>query len=182
VVAVAWVRCNAMDGIPCSLVVRRFDIDWIDPAPVTVTPMDGYHLYPQVAIADDGRVALVWCQLNDGTAEIWARMLDANLELDGDAWVLQTALTQIAYSDVAALSDGSFAFAWGDTAQDRVHLRRFVGPDDPKLPGVGDEGALWPDTPSPSSVSIASVGNRVVVVWSGLVDMIPQIQGQVLSF
>jgi hypothetical protein len=62
-----------------------------------------------------------------------------------------------------------------------VHLRRFIGSNDPKLPDLGDE-APWPATSSPDGVSIASVDNRMVVVWSGIVDMVPQIQGQVLSF
>jgi hypothetical protein len=179
VVAVAWRRCNATNGTPCSMVVRRFQAGWIDPEPVTVTSTEGFHLYPQVAIADDGRVAMVWCEVIMGGSIIWARMLDADLALDGDAWDLQTGQLGFAYSDVAALSDGSFVFGWAD--MDRVHVRRFIGPNQPKVPELGDE-APWPTTDSPTGVSISSVDNHVVVVWSGMVDTVAQIQGQVLKF
>jgi hypothetical protein len=114
-------------------------------------------------------------------------MFDADLQPDGDAWVLQTGLPAATYADVAALHDGkmdipsSFAFGWGDVTQDRVHLRRFIGPNEPKLADLGDE-APWPATVSPDGVSIASVDNHVVIVWSGVVDMVAQIHGQVLSF
>jgi hypothetical protein len=181
VIAVAWVRCNAMDGVPCSVMVRRFDTNWIDQEPVIVTPTSEYFLNPQVAIADDGRIAVVWCRLDIGNTEIWARLLTADLQLDGEAWPLQTGLPVASYSDVAALGDGSFVFGWPDVTQDSVHLRRFIGPNEPKLPEFGDE-APWPATISPDGVSIATVDNHVVIVWSAVVDMIAQIQGQVLSF
>jgi hypothetical protein len=62
-----------------------------------------------------------------------------------------------------------------------VHLRRYVGPDTPKLPEAGDESP-WPVVDTPQVTSIAGVPGRVVVVWSAVVDGVAQIQGQVLSY
>ncbi|PRP99012.1 hypothetical protein ENSA5_29330 [Enhygromyxa salina] len=181
VVVVAWVRCAAMNGYPCTVAVRRFDTDWIDPAPIIVTETEEAYIYPQVALAEDGRAAVVWSRLDIGSAQVRARLLDADFALDGDQWTLQVDLPFASYADVAALSDGSFAFAWCDPPQSRIHLRRFVGPDMPKLPELGDESP-WPNVSNPGAVSLSSVENRLAVVWSATVDMVTQVQGQVLSF
>ena len=83
--------------------------------------------------------------------------------------------------DVAALSDGSFMFAWPDGNQDRVHVRRYIGSEMPKLPEVGDESP-FPTVMDPNWVSVSGIDGRVVIVWSAVVDNVRQIQGQVLAY
>ncbi|HLT36875.1 MAG TPA: hypothetical protein VK034_11340, partial [Enhygromyxa sp.] len=179
---VAWVRC-ASGGFPCDIAVRRFDAGWIDPAPVLAPDLPpGYGLGElQVAIADDGRVGVIWTLIDIDQTSVAAWLLDAELMSEGPIWILQADIPSSTAGDVAALSDGSFAFVWPDTGQDRVHLRRFVGPDMPKLPDVGDESP-WPVVDTPRFASIAGVDGRLVVVWSAIVDGVSQIQGQVLSY
>jgi hypothetical protein len=183
VIVVAWVRC-ANGGSPCDIAVRRFETsDWIDPAPVLASELpQGYGLGElQVAIADDGRVAVIWTLIDIDQTSVAAWMLDADFVSAGPSWMLQTDIPGSTSGDVAALSDGSFAFVWPDLGQDRVHLRRYVGPDMPKLPELGDESP-WPSVDTPRVASIASIDGRAVVVWSAVVDGVPQIQGQVLSY
>jgi hypothetical protein len=182
-VVVAWIRYPTlnMDDSKSDVVLRRFDAGWVDAGPVVVSTNIAYYLNPQVAIADDGRVAAVWTWLDLGNISIRARLLDEDFVPIGQQWDLQSQLPIASRADVAALSDGSFAFAWADRSQDRVHLRRYIGPDEPKLAELGDE-APWPGVSDPDTVSISSVANRLVVVWSGTVDMVTQLQGQVLSF
>ncbi|KIG16836.1 hypothetical protein DB30_03998 [Enhygromyxa salina] len=180
-VVLGWVRCQVMNDSLCDVVVRRFDAGWIEPGPVTVSTNPDYYLNPQVAIADDGRAGVVWTRLDLDNMSVRARLLDEDFLPIGQQWELQNQLVVATRADVAALSDGSFAYAWADGVQDRVHLRRYVGPDEPKLPDLGDE-APWPGVINPDTVSVSSVPNRLVVVWSGTVDSVSQIQGQVLSF
>jgi hypothetical protein len=180
--AVAWVRCES-GGFPCTIAVRRFDAGWIDDAPALAPDVpEGYGLGElQVAIADDGRTAVIWTLIDLDQTSVVAWMLDANLESEGPTWMLQADIPSSTSGDVAALSDGSFAFVWPDTGQGRVHLRRYIGADMPKLPEVGDESP-WPTVDTPRVASIASIDGRLVVVWSATVDGVTQIQGQVLSY
>jgi hypothetical protein len=179
-IVLAWSRC-AKAGTPCAIAVRRFDGDWIDPEPVVVTADDTYYVAPHVAIAADGRVGLSWSFLDIGVSWAYARILDADLVPEGDSWVLQTGLPEQVDTDVAALDDGTFAYAWADTGQNRVHLRRFVGNDMPKLMNVGDE-APWPTTDEPASPALANANHRLAVVWSAVDGTFEQIHGQVLAY
>jgi hypothetical protein len=179
---VAWVRCES-GGFPCTIAVRRFDAGWIDAAPVLAPDVpEGFGLGElQVAIADDGRVGVIWTLIDIDQTSVAAWMLDADFVSEGPIWMLQENIQDATSGDVAALSDGSFAFAWPDADQGRVHLRRYVGADLPKLPELGDESP-WPNVDTPRYASIASIEGRAVVVWSAIVDGVPQIQGQVLSY
>jgi hypothetical protein len=179
---VAWVRCQT-GGSPCDIAVRRFNAGWLDPAPVLTPdmPQDFGLAELQVAIAEDGRVGVIWTFVGLGVTHVAAWLLDAELESEGPIWMLQENIQTSTVGDVAALSDGSFAFAWPDTGQNRVHLRRFVGPNMPKLPAAGNESP-WPNVDTPRVTSIAGVPGRLVVVWSATVDGVAQIQGQVLSY
>ena len=180
-VVLAWVRCDANGGYPCSVAARRFDNDWLDDAPVIATTTQEAFANPRVARGADGRSLLVWDRLDIDNQSAQARLFDADFVPQAQAWTLQTGLAATPDPDVVALSDGSFAVAWSDVDNDRVHLRRYVGPDMPKLPDLGDE-APWPNTTDPSGVAMATVEGRLVVVWSATADMVAQIQGQVLSF
>lgn len=182
---VAWVRCGEGQW-PCDIAVRRFDSDWIDPAPIVAPALpDEYPgTEPRVAIADDGRVAVLIRAIGLEQSSFAGWILDDDLISEGPVWMLQTDIPHdqdILFGDVEALSDGSFVFGWPDPGQDRVHLRRYVSANEPKIPALGDESP-WSTLDSPNSVSIASVEGRAVVVWSAVVDGIRQIQGQVFSF
>lgn len=179
---VAWVRCES-GGYPCDLAARRFDAGWLDPEPVLApgVPPDLGIAELQVSIAEDGRVGVIFTLIGLGETTVGGWLLDANFESEGPIWLLQESIPSSTAGDVAALSDGSFAFAWPDTSQGRVHLRRFVGPDQPLHPNAGDESP-WPMVDTPRVVSVSSVAGRLVVVWSAIVDSVAQIQGQVLSY
>ena len=175
-----WVRCLAEVSDACDIGMRRIGDDWIDPSPVSLGLEDAPVYLPRAAITDDGRTALTWVSSADGY-EVWAAILDANLGLEGAPWLLQGGLTMLAATgDVVAL-EGSFAFAWPDVIEDRVHLRRFVAPQQPLIPEIGDE-APWPTSTDPWFVRMARVDNHVVVVWSAENGGYTQIQGQVLSY
>ncbi len=183
---VAWFHTADGGAFPWTTAVRRFDAGWVDAAPITTA--DTFGMYtpaePRVAIADDGRVAVVMRLYDLEKSHIGAWILDANLVPEGPPWVLQTDLPHdpgLPAPDVQALSDGSFAFVWPDPGQNRVHLRRFVGPNVPKLNEVGDESP-WPVIEQPAHTSLAGIDGRLVVVWSAMVDGVRQIQGQVLSY
>src|SRR5690606_22372109 len=120
---VAWVRC-ANGGSPCDIAVRRFNAGWLDPEPVLAPDVPpGYGLGElQVAIADDGRVGVIWTLIGLGETSVAAWLLDAELASEGPIWMLQENIQSSTVGDVAALADGSFAFVWPDTDQDRVHL------------------------------------------------------------
>jgi hypothetical protein len=180
-VVLVWSRCNKA-GTPCSIAVRRFfDGDWIDPAPVVISATNVYMTGPHVAVDTEGRIALSWSLLDIGDSWAYARIFDADLDPEGDAWVLQSDFPQQVDTDVAALDDGSFAYVWTDVTQDRVHLRRFIGNDLPKLMNVGDE-APWPGSDQPASPALANANNRLVVVWSAVDGSFTQIHGQVLGY
>ena len=177
----AWSRC-AKAGTPCAIVVRRFDGDWIESAPVEVsTAPSNYLTAPHVAVDDQGRVALSWSLVDLGVSRAFARILGADLTPEGEPWLLQNDLPFEVETDVAALDDGSFAYVWADPNQDRVHLRRYIGNDVPKLMDVGDE-APWPTTTDPTSPALANANHRLVVVWSATDGSFKQIHGQVLSY
>ncbi|MCA9687213.1 MAG: hypothetical protein KC457_33950, partial [Myxococcales bacterium] len=141
VAVLSWVHCT--NGI-CEVLARRFDNDWLDPDPVVVSGNDGYFVAPRVARDQDGRVMVVWSGATANFVFIEARMLDEEFVPIGDVWTVQSNLFAIADPDVVALADGSFAVAWGDGDDDRVHLRRFVDAGVPKIADLGDE-APWPN-------------------------------------
>lgn len=180
VIVLTWSRC-VKAGTPCSIALRRFDTDWLDPEPVVISPTDVYLTTPHVAIGDDGRVGVVWSLLDIGNSWAYGNILAADLTPEGEPWVLQTGLAVLVETDIAALDDGTFAFAWAEPEVSKVHLRRYLGNDEPKLPGIGDE-APWPMTSEPSSPAIANADRRVVVVWSARDGEFTQIHGQVLSY
>jgi hypothetical protein len=167
----------------CDVELRSHDFGWIEDAPVMLGLTPQQYAYPQLAIAEDDRVALVWTGGVVNARQVWAAQLDAGLEPDGAAWLLQDAIAIIGppAPDVAALEDGSFVFAWPDYVDNRVHIRRFKGPEQPLVSDVGDE-APWPVSVSPHLVRMSTSANLVTVVWGGRVDNLIQIQGQVLSY
>jgi len=179
---VAWIR----GGPTFDLAIRRFDGGWVDPAPVTAGDLspDYAASNPRVAIAEDGRVAVAWTLVGPDVSGFGAWILDADLVPEGPSWILQPVVLPGGgtLGDVAALDDGSFAFVWPDNSQKRVHLRRFLSADTPKLTEVGDEAPWGVLGNSLASASIANVDGRAVVVWSGTADGVAQIQGQVLSY
>jgi hypothetical protein len=179
---VTWVREHPTE--PTQVVIRRFDTDWIDPEPILVAePEVGYAAaYPRAAIGEDGRVAVIWSRVGVGQSDVRATILDAELTATGEVLGLQFSIPGSTV-DVAALSDGSFAFVWPDTQQGRVRLRRFIDNDTPKLPDLGDESpwSPWPPMALSPMVSAASIPGRLIVVWSAIDDGVSQIQGQVLS-
>ncbi len=179
-VIVAWSRCVKL-GTPCSIAVRRFDGDWVDAEPVVVSVTNVYMTAPHVAVDAGGRIGLSWSSVDIGESWGYARILDADLVPEGEAWVLQTGLPMQVDTDVAALDDGTFAYVWADTEQNRVHLRRFVGNDVPKLMNVGDE-APWPNTDQPAAPALANANHRLAVVWSADDGSFTQIHGQVLAY
>jgi hypothetical protein len=179
-VILVWSRC-VKAGTPCSIAMRRFDGDWIEPDPVIISDTGSYLTAPHVAVDATGRIGLSWSLLDIGDSWAYARILAADLVPEGDPWVLQSGFPQLVDTDVAALDDGSFAYVWTDVAQNRVHLRRFVGNDVPKLMNVGDE-APWPTTDEPASPALANANHRLAVVWSALDGSFKQIHGQVLTY
>jgi hypothetical protein len=176
---VGWNRCDT--NFNCTVVIRRYQDGWLDPAPLTVSNEDGAATSIKSAIAADGRIGVAWMQLGLGEAYPRAAIVTPEFTLDGTAWELQPVVLAPFNLDIEALADGSFAIAWTDTAQDRIHLRRFVGPDTPKLPMLADE-ATWGTTTAPTWVSLDGVDGRLLVVWSATVDMVTQIQGQVFAY
>ncbi|MFV8754711.1 hypothetical protein ACNOYE_29545 [Nannocystaceae bacterium ST9] len=177
---VVWSRC-AKAGTPCTIALRRFDGNWIDAEPIEVSPPDLFMTSPHVAVDSEGRIALSWSLVDIGDSWAYARILGPDLTPEGEAWVLQMGFPQQVDTDVAALDDGSFAFAWADTEQSRVHLRRFVNNDVPKLMNVSDE-APWPTSSSPASPALANANHRLSVVWSAIDGPFRQIHGQVLAY
>ncbi len=180
-IVVVWSRC-AKEGTPCSIALRRFDGEWIDEAPFVVTaPGPQYFTNPQISVGADGRIGLVWTLLDLGDSSAIGQILEPDLSSVGEAWVLQENFPSEVGTDIVALADGSFAYAWADQPAQRVHLRRYVGNDEAKLPEIGDE-APWPQTPAPMAPSLASAGNRLLVVWETDTGTFTQIAGQVLAF
>lgn len=184
-IAVVWRRCTKFEDPPvCSIAIRRFESgSWLDAAPVQVSAMAGEHLYPRVAIAEDGRIGVAWLEDVGATYTTWAAILDPDLQVEG-TWTLQSDLPPAGLApapDVVALEDGSFAYAWPDAPADRVHLRRFSAPDQPVVSFTGDE-APWPAIYEPGIVRLATQGNLLVAVWDEEIDGVQQIQGQVLSY
>jgi hypothetical protein len=180
VTVVAWARCPVGQQDQCTIALRRFDEIWLELSPVTLPSFSHWVRNPKVAIGEDGRVGLTF--FNDTDDSMWAALFDPELTLEGAPWKLQSNLPYVlTVGDVAALSDGSFAFAWPDRNDNRVHIRRFVSPDVPVVTNVGDE-APWPITFNPIWVSISAASNLVAVTWTGRVDGVYQIQGQVLSY
>ena len=116
-----------------------------------------------------------------GTPRTWAAILSPDFIIEGQPWVLQDPLptTIGAAADIAALGDGSFAYVW--TAADAVHLRRYIGADMPLVSDVADE-APWGPMTGPVWPRIATVDNRVGVVWVTLVNNQYKIRGQVLAY
>jgi hypothetical protein len=177
----AWLRCELPQGEWCDVALRRFDGGWIDPEPVLAgVPSTGWSAL-RVAISEDGRVGVSWTRLAVGQTSFVGWILDADLVAEGPSWDLQTDITDVVNGDVAALDDGSFAFAWPDNDQDRVHLRRYLSTDLPKLPDVGDESP-WGSLGAPQTVDIANRDKRAVILWSAMADGVSQIQGQALSY
>ncbi|NVB40441.1 hypothetical protein G6O69_21555 [Pseudenhygromyxa sp. WMMC2535] len=183
VMALAWVRCVASANNPCDVVARRFDIDWIDPDPVIVTTNAEAYAAPDVARDPDGRTMLVWTRLDLGANDVTKRLLDEDFTPLGEPAHLQLNADPPVESAITYLPSDSFAVAWTDNDNERVHLRRFLSDDDnsPKLPDLGDE-APWPDSDNPNDVAMAATDGRLIVVWSGIVDSVTQVQGQVLSY
>lgn len=177
---VVWSRCDAGMGSSCNIVSRRFEADAWYAAPKLASASKANHRYPRVARDAEGRFALTWAE---GTTTVWAAMLDdTSMTVLGEPWTLQqTANSAILLPDVVALDDGSFAFAWPDGNDDRVHLRRFIGPGEPKLTDIGDE-APWPMATDPVGVRMSTSEGRLVVTWSARYGLLSQIQGQVLSY
>jgi hypothetical protein len=179
---VAWVRCET-GGWPCDYALRRFDGGWIDAEPILVPDVPGEFGYGdvQVAIADDGRIGMISRLVQPDQTDVGACIVDPESPSVSPCWLLQEHIPNVVNGDVAALSDGSFAFVWPDPGQDRVHLRRYIDTETPKLPELGDESP-WGNLDTPRVASIASVDGRAIVVWSAIVDGVTQIQGQVLSY
>ena len=175
VLAIVWVRC-IMEN--CQIVARRFqDGDWADPFPVILYESPGLLVVPRIALADDGSAFVAW-----STPEaLQARMLDSGFIANGNVWSIQDNLPVAQHYGLDALDDGSFAVAWADPDQGRVHLSRYVGPDTLKDPNLPDEGH-WDNIDNPREPALATYGNRLVVVWTASVGMQDQIQGQVLAF
>jgi hypothetical protein len=111
---VTWVREHPTE--PAQVVIRRFDTDWLDPEPILVAePEFGYvAAHPRVAIGEDGRVAVIWIRVGVGQTDVRATILDAELTATGEVLGLQFSIPGSTVADVAALSDGSFAFVWTD--------------------------------------------------------------------
>ncbi|EDM76079.1 putative lipoprotein [Plesiocystis pacifica SIR-1] len=173
----AWRRCNTM-GQDCGVVTRRWqDGSFVGDAPTLLDT--GYPESTAVAIGEDGRAVVVWV----AQQIIRAAFVDAEGALLGEPWQLQAGLSNnlVSVADVAALSDGSFAIAWPDTQGAKIHMRRFIGPDEPLVTSVGDE-AIWPGSTGPLGVSLDARGQHMVVTWSAVVEGTYQIQGQVVAF
>ncbi|KIG16353.1 Endo-1,4-beta-xylanase A precursor [Enhygromyxa salina] len=183
VAVVAWFACDPMDPNDCDLELRSSDFGWIEDAPVKLNLAPQGYGYPEVAVGEDGRVALAWGGGVTHNRQAWAALLEPGLVLDGAPWLLQDSIPTFSLPtpDVIALEDGNFAFAWGDSPAQRVHIRRFSGPDLPLVTDVGDEAA-WPASDSVAHVRMATAARLVSVVWSGSVDSVLEIQGQVLSY
>jgi hypothetical protein len=182
VTVVAWVRCPVANPDQCTIALRQFDDIWLDLGPVTLPSFAASLGSPQVAVAEDGRVAVAF--VDEDANEVWAAMFDADLQLEAEPWLLQGNLPTGGFDpapDTVALADGSFAFAWPDGNDNRVHIRRFIAANTPLVTNVGDE-APWPTTEDPFWVRLATANNLVVVTWSGKLDGVYQIQGQVLSY
>jgi hypothetical protein len=181
---VTWISCDAIMTSNCDVEVRRFDDGWIDDAgPVALGLQPALYFDPQIAVAEDGRVGLTWRLTDGNTKQMWAAMLDADLVIIDSEWVLQNnyVSTFTAASDVAALADGTFVYAWPNGGAQTVHVRRFVAPNVPLVPDVIDE-STWPAIADPSWVRLATAQNFVMVVWSGHMNDYYQAQGQVLSY
>ena len=183
VTVVAWVACNQMMLADCELEARAFDLGWVQNQPVSLgLPIDDYR-GPKLAIASDDRVGLTFNSgPNNASRQSEAMWLDAGLGVEG-RWDLGEPGSAVftGLSDVVALEDGTFAFAWAESMNDRVSIRRFTAPDTPLVTNVDDE-APWPTTSEPGWVRASAAGNKVAVTWSAAVDTVYQVQGQVLSY
>ncbi|WP_181233631.1 hypothetical protein [Enhygromyxa salina] len=180
---VAWVACDAMDPNSCDIELRSSDFGWIEDAPVQVSLPPEKRSGLKLAIAEDDRVGLIWTGGASNDRKIWAAQLNPELAPDGAPWLLQDSIPSIGYpnGDVAALEDGTFAFAWPDSVDKRVHIRRFSGPELPLVTDVGDE-APWPASELATQVHMSASGNLLTVVWLGGVNNLVRLQGQVLSY
>jgi len=181
---VAWSACDPIETKQCDIELRRYDGGWLDNSPVVLGLPLGNYLTSRVAIAADGRVALTtWRRDENQVPHTYAAMFGADFNLEG-WWLLQGNLgsTFTPSPVVVALSDGSFAMAWSDADDQRVHLRRYIGADVPLVDDVGDE-APWPaSAPNPGWVGLATHGNLLVAAWTATNADHYVVQGQVLSF
>ncbi|KIG16835.1 Chitinase [Enhygromyxa salina] len=179
---VAWIACDVNDPTDCDMELRSSDSGWLEDAPVQVGLDPHAYTYPQIAVAEDNRVAVV-CgggPANDNQ-NAWAAQFNAALAPDGSPWLLQGSMPSQTLADVAALESGDFVYAWSDTAVKRIRIRRFIGPDLPRVTNVGDE-APWAAMNNPGWVRLATTANILAVVWANTVDNFSEIQGQVLSY
>ncbi|NVB40440.1 hypothetical protein G6O69_21550 [Pseudenhygromyxa sp. WMMC2535] len=178
---ITWVRCTNEDPPACTLSARRRSLSqniWLDGSPVEIVAVDDpSNTFSRVAISDIDRVGLTWSTKTTITAAI----LNSSLQVEDTPWVLQDGLSQATIGDIAALSDGSFAIAWPDSKNDRVHIRRYSWAQTPLVTDYGDE-APWPDSTEPWWVRMDSTDEFIAVVWTAETDGIFEVQGQVLSY
>ncbi|NVB40439.1 hypothetical protein G6O69_21545 [Pseudenhygromyxa sp. WMMC2535] len=176
-----WSRCTIENTPECALAMRRRNRaqdSWIDGSPVVLTSIDDpFDTFARVAISDSGRVGVIWS--TDST--INAAIFNSSLVLEDTPWALQDGLDYPITGDIAALNDDSFAVAWSDTKNDRVHIRRYSSPQNPVVEDYGDE-APWPSATLPFWVRMDTTDEFIAVVWTAEVDGIFEVQGQVLSY
>lgn len=160
---------------------KRFGVDWSAPLPLTDEP--GVSNSPALAIDKNGRKAITWWDTRDGNSEIYYAWTTAGTAFGPARRVTHnTAFSQLPV--VTWTADGRIALAWTDgrNGGSSIYARVFA-PDQEAL--KSDVRISYPEgfaiLSNSGAPSIASAGNRLVVVFQERISGVDEVKGCVDS-
>ena len=160
---------------------KRFGIDWGPPIPVTNEP--GVSNSPALAIDRNGRKVLAWWDTRDGNSEIYYAWAPAG----GAFGPARRVTNNPAFSQLPVVTwtlDGRIAIAWTDGRDggSSIYARTFF-PD--QEAAKSDVRVSFPDpfqvVANSGAPTIASVGNRLVILFQERLSGVDEIKGCVDS-
>ena len=120
----------------------------------------GMQSEPSITTLADGSFVITWSSDQDASSGIYAQHFDANNQLIGKEFRVNTAITgNQSGSTVAALNDGSYLVAWN--SDQGIQAQRFAANDNP----MGDEFSL--SSGEDASVSYLDVGGFIATWEAG---------------
>jgi M6 family metalloprotease-like protein len=160
---------------------KRFGIDWSPPIPLTNEP--GVSNSPAMAVDAAGRKAITWWDTRDGNSEIYYAWAPAGGAFGPARRVTNNAsFSQLPV--VAWTADGRIALAWTDgrSSGSSIYARVFF-PDQEAL--TSDVRVSFPPPfqimANSGGPSIASAGNRLVIVYQERFSGVDEVMGCVDS-